>query len=152
MIKYHVTLTAEERAFVDALLKKGKSAATRIQHAQVLLALDETGGVKPWAEARITEAYHVTGRTIENIRRRFVEKGFEAALERKKRERPPKIKIDGEAEAKIITLACSAPPAGRRRWTLKLLADKVVEMEILDSISSVAIGALLKKRRKTLAA
>jgi hypothetical protein len=85
------------------------------------------------------------------MRKTFVEEGFQAAPERKKRGTPPRIKIDGEAEAKIIALACSEPPEGRSRWTLKLLAGKVVELEILDSISDHGIGDLLKKRHKAMA-
>jgi hypothetical protein len=95
----------------------------------------------------IGKAYTTHMRTIGNIRKRFVEEGLEAALERKKREIPPVIKIDGEAEAKIITLACSEPPEGRSRWTLVLLANKVVELGILDSISDHGIGDLLKKTK-----
>jgi hypothetical protein len=89
--------------------------------------------------------YGVRQQAVGVLRKRFVEEGFQAALERKKRETPPWNKIDGEAEAKIIALTCSEPPEGRCRWTLRLLADKVVEMGILDSISDHGIGDLLKK-------
>jgi hypothetical protein len=145
-IKYRVTLTAEEREVLQKLVRQGKTAGYRIRHAQILLALDEIAANESWTDEKVGKAYGAHMRTIGNLRKRFVEEGFEAALERKKRETPPGIiKIDGEAEAKIIALTCSAPPEGRCRWTLKLLADKVVEMGILDSISDHGIGDLLKK-------
>jgi hypothetical protein len=151
-IKYRVTITGEERKFLQTLIKKGKTAGYRIRHAQILLALDEIPANEHWSDARIGAAYGSRQGAVGALRKRFVEEGFEASLERKKREAPPRIKIDGEAEAKIIAIACSEPPEGRRRWTLKLLASKVVELGILDSISDHGIGDLLKKRHKTLAA
>jgi hypothetical protein len=98
---------------------------------------------------RIGNAYGASVRTIGLLRKRFVEEGFQAALERKKRETPPVIKINGEAEAKIIALTCSKPPEGRLRWTLRLLATKVVELGILESISDHGIGNLLKKTKSS---
>ena len=145
-IKYRVNLTGEERDFLQNLVRKGKTAGYRIRHAQILLALDEMPENESWTDGKIGKAYGATTRAIGITRKRFVEEGFEAALERKKRETPPWIKIDGEAEAKIIALTCSEPPEGRCRWTLKLLANKVVELGILDSISDHGIGDLLKKR------
>ena len=144
-IKYRVTLTGEERAFLQKLIQKGRTAGYRIRHAQILLALDEIPANAHWSDARIGEAYGVRQRAVGVLRKRFVEEGFEAALERKKRERPPNIKIDGEAEAKIIALTCGRPPEGRCRWTLKLSAGKVVEPGILESVSDHGIGDLLKK-------
>jgi len=144
-IKYWVTLTAEERAFLQNLVRKGKTAGQRIRHAQILLALDETPRNLHWTDATIGAAYGSCQRTVGALRKRFVEEGFGAALERKRREVPPVIKIDGEAEARIIALTCSRPPEGRSRWTLRLLADKVAELGILDSISDHGIGDLLKK-------
>ena len=144
-IKYRVTLTGEERDFLQRLIQKGNTAGYRIRHAQILLALDEIPANEHWTDAKIGEAYGVLQQAVGVVRKRFVEEGFEAALERKKRDTPPVIKIDGEAEAKIIALTCSAPPEGRSRWTLQLLADKVVELGILDSISDHGIGDLLKK-------
>ena len=144
-IKHRVTLTGEERDFLQKLIQKGNTAGYRIRHAQILLALDEIPANEHWTDAKIGEAYGVLQQAVGVVRKRFVEEGFEAALERKKRDIPPVIKIDGEAEAKIIALTCSAPPEGRSRWTLQLLADKVVELGILDSISDHGIGDLLKK-------
>ncbi|MDR2552375.1 MAG: helix-turn-helix domain-containing protein [Treponema sp.] len=151
-IKYRVTLTGAERQTLQQLVKKGNTAGYRIRHAHILLALDEIAANKHWSDERIGVAYGCRQRSIGELRKRFVEAGFEAALERKQRETPPRIKIDGEAEAKIIALVCSDPPPGRSRWTLKLLAGKVVELGILDSISGHGIGDLLKKRHTTLAA
>jgi hypothetical protein len=107
-IKYRVTLTAEEREFLQNLIKKGNTAGYRIRHAQRLPALDEIPANETWTDGKGGKAYTTNKRTIGNLRKRFVEEGFEAALERKKREIPPVIKIDGEAEAKITALACSA--------------------------------------------
>jgi len=146
-IKYRVTLTEEERDSLKGLVRKGNTAGYRIRHAQLLLALDEIPANESWTDDKIGKAYGVHMRTIGNLRKCFVEEGFQAALGRKKRETPPWIKIDGEAEAKIIALTCSAPPEGRSRWTLKLLANKVVELGILDSISDHGIGDLLKKTK-----
>ena len=145
-IKYNVTLTEEEREILRRLIRKGRTAGYRIRHAHILLALDEIPANAHWSDARIGKAYGVSERAIGHMRKRFVEEGFEAALGRKKRETPPSIiKIDGEAEAKIIALTCGEPPEGRCRWTLKLLADKVVELGILESVSDHGIGDLLKK-------
>jgi hypothetical protein len=102
-------------------------------------------GNEHWPDEKIGIAYGARQQAVGVLRKRFVEEGFEAALERKKRETPPVIKIDGEAEAKIIALTCSRPPEGRCRWTLKLLANRVVEMGILDSICDHGIGDMLKK-------
>ena len=146
-IKYRVTLTGDERSFLQRLIQKGNTAGYRIRHPQILLALEEIPANAHWTDARIGEAYGVRQQAGGVLRKRFVEEGFEAALERKKRETPPTIKIDGEAEAKIIALTCSAPPEGRSRWILLLLANKVVELGILDSISDHGIGDLLKKTK-----
>jgi hypothetical protein len=146
-IKYRVTLTGEERAVLQRLIQKGNTAGYRIRHAQILLALDEIPANEHWTVAKIGDAYDARQRAVGVLRKRFVEECFDAALERKKRETPPVIKIDGEAEAKIIALTCSRPPQGRSRWTLKLLAGKAVELGILDSISDHGIGNLLKKTK-----
>jgi hypothetical protein len=141
-IKYRVSLTAEEREALQKLVKKGNTAGYRIRHAQILLALDEIQVNEHWTDALIGDAYGSRQQAVGVLRKRFVEEGLQAAVERKKRETPPKIKIDGEAEAKITALTCSQPPEGRARWTLQLLANKVVELGILDSISDHGIGDL----------
>jgi hypothetical protein len=148
-IKYHVTLTDEERDSLKKLINKGRTAGYRIKHANILLALDENGGDKKWTDTKVAEAYHTTDVTVTAIRKRFVEGGLEAALERKKRETPPVVKIDGEKEARIIALACSDPPAGHAEWTLRLLAGKTVQLGIFDSISHTAIANCLKKTKSS---
>ena len=150
-IKYRVTLTGEERESLQKLVQKGNTAGHRIRHAYMLLALDEIPANAHWTDWKIGDAYGARQQAVGKLRKRFVEEGFQAALERKKRETPGNSKIDGEAEAKIIALACSQPPSGRVRWTLKLLAEKVVELQILDSISDHGIGNLLKKRNQAMA-
>jgi hypothetical protein len=145
-IKYRVTLTKEEWDLLRNLVKKGRTVGLHIRHAHMLLALDEIPQNAHWTDAKIGAAYGSQQRAVGHLRKRFVEEGFHAAVERKKREVPPVIKIDGEAEAKIIALTCSRPPEGRCRWTLRLLADKVVQLGIPESISDHGIGDLLKKR------
>jgi hypothetical protein len=144
-IKYRVTLTGEEREALKKLIQKGHTAGYRIRHAQILLALDEIPANESRTDRTIAAAYRSNMRSIGNLRKRFVEEGFDAAVERKRRLYPPVIKIDGEAEAKIVTLACSEPPEGRSRWSLRLLADQAVALGILDSISDNGIRNLLKK-------
>jgi hypothetical protein len=148
-IKYRVTLTEEEREILKKLIQKGHTAGYRIRHAQILLALDEIPSNSSWTDGTIAAAYRSNIRSIGNLRKRFVEEGFDAAVERRKRLVPPVVKIDGEAEAKIIALACGEPPKGRSRWTLHLLADNVVELGILESISDNGIRNLLKKTKSS---
>jgi hypothetical protein len=144
-IKYRVTLTSEERTELKKLIAAGRTAGYRIRHAHILLALDEIPENAEWTDKKVGAAYGAHERSIGNLRKRFVEEGLDAALERKKRETPPVIKIDGEAEAKIIAITCGAAPEGRSRWTLQLIADKVVALGILESISPTAIADVLKK-------
>jgi len=146
-IKHKVTLTEIERSELKALIAKGKTQGYRIRHAQILLAVDDILENKEWTDQKIAKAYGTAEKSIGNLRRRFVENGFAAALERQKRETPPKIKIDGEIEAKIVALTCSDAPEGYSQWTLRLLADKVVELGILESVSHTAIADCLKKTR-----
>jgi hypothetical protein len=146
-IKYHVTLTNEEREQLNKIVAKGNTQGYRIRHAQLLLALDDIEENKEWTDKRISKAYRTTEKSIGNLRRRFVEQGFEAALGRQKREDPPKIKIDGETEAKIVALTCSDAPEGYSQWSLRLIADKVVELGIMESVSHTAIAGCLKKTK-----
>jgi transposase len=146
-IKYRVTLSAEERNYLMKIVSKGKTEGYRIRHAHILLAVDEIEENKDWSDKKIAKAYHTTERSIGNLRRRFVEKGLDAALGREKREKAPRIKIDGEIEAKIVALTCSKAPDGYSQWSLRLLADKVVEFGIMESVSHTAIGDCLKKTK-----
>ena len=142
--KYIVRLTGEERSELDHLVKKGKTPGYRMKHANILLAVDADG--PGWTDEKTAEAYRCNRNTVINMRERFVEQGFEAAMERKKRERPGRERIlDGEKEAHLIAVACSRPPAGRAKWTLQLLADKLVALNVVDSISDQTVRRTLKK-------
>ena len=150
MKKYKVTLTAEERQSLHDLIAKGKGAASKLTHARILLKADASEDGLHWPDWRIADALEVHVATIERVRQRFVELGFEAALERKKRETPPRpIKMDGRVEARLIALACSQPPDGRAAWTMQLLADKLVELEVVESISDETVRKALKKTRSS---
>ena len=144
-IKYRVTLTEEERESLQTLVKKGNTAGYRIRHAQILLALDGIPANKHWTDKTTGDACGARQRAAGAPRKRFAEEGFQAAMERKKRETPPAIKTGGEAGAKIIAPACSQPPEGRSRWTPLLSANKAVELGILESVPDNGIRNLLKK-------
>jgi transposase len=150
MKKYKVTLTAEERQQLSDLIAAGKAAARKLAHARILLKADAAPGGPAWADARIAEALEVGTATIERVRQRFVEQGLEAALGRKKQDRPSRPrKLDGRAEARLIALACSAPPDGRKEWTMQLLADKLVELAVVDAVCDETVRRALKKTRSS---
>jgi hypothetical protein len=139
--KYIVELTDDERSTLQEVVKKLKGASQKLKRASILLKADAG-----WTDARIAEALDCRTKTVENVRQRFVELGFEVALSGKKRETPPTEKLlDGEQEAKIIALRLSTPPAGYGKWTLRLLARKVVELEIVDAVSYQTVRRTLKK-------
>lgn len=145
-IKHHVCLTSSERTKLQNLISKGSSTARMIMHANVLLAADENNIHGRKSEAEIAELFHISRQTVHNVRQQYSEKGLAAAVGRKKRDTAPvQAKITGDVEARIIALSCNQPPEGRSKWTLRLLADKAVELEIIDSISYVSIGQVLKK-------
>lgn len=142
--KYIVRLTEEERKELEGIISKGKAAAYKIQHAHLLLKADAEG--PNWSDEKIAEAFSVHINTPRNIRQRFVEQGLEAALGRKKRTRPGRQRVlDGKGEARLIALTRSQPPEGREHWALRLLADKLVALEVVDSISHETIRRTLKK-------
>lgn len=145
--KYKVTLTEAERSELEALISKGKSAARKLAHARILLACDEGADAdrRPPSDTAVAAAVHVSRPTVERVRKAFVEEGLERALNAKRpcRTRPPA--FDGEREAKLIALACSTPPEGRARWTLHLLAEQLVELEVFESISRETVRQVLKK-------
>jgi transposase len=146
MKKYKVTLTSEERNSLQDLIAAGKASAQKLAHARILLKADAAPGGPAWIDARIAEAVEVNVTTVERVRERFVEQGVEAALARKKQDRPSRErKLDGQAEARLVALACSEPPLGRARWTLRLLADKLVELEVVDTVSTETVRQVLKK-------
>ena len=144
--KYLVTLTPEERHWLTALLSAGKRSALALTRARILLKADQADGGPAWEDAAIAQALDCSVRTVERVRQRFVERGLEPALGRKPQDRPSRErKFDGAAEARLIALACSAPPDGRARWTLKLLADKLVELEVVEAVSDETVRRALKK-------
>jgi len=148
--RYVVELTTEERQQLSDLVRKGKALARRIQHAQILLKVDQSPHGPGWTDQQIAEAYGVTVLTVGRIRQRLVEQGLESALARQPRGPSAARKIDGAAEAKMIALACSAPPAGRARWTIRLLADKLVELEIVEAVGRETVRKTLKKTNLSL--
>jgi len=148
MKKWMVRLEAEERERLGQLVRVGKAAAYKIRHANVLLAVDEADGGRGLSDEGVARALGIGVRAIESLRRRFVEEGLEACLIRKKQETPRVEPIfDGEKEAKLIAVACGPPPQDRARWTLELLADRMVELRIVESCSPATIQRMLKKKR-----
>lgn len=146
MKKYIVTLTEEERAALEEITRAGKAAAYKITHARVLLEADASCGGPAWTDEQIADALDVGTATVERLRRRFVEEGLDACLCRKKQARPSRRPtFDGAAEARLIALACSQPPVGRASWTLRLLAGRLVELEVVDSVSHETVRQALKK-------
>ena len=145
MKKYVVELTAAERQQLEELVSKGKALARKIQHAQILLKSDQGERGPGWTDERIGEACGVTVCTVERIRERLVEHGLEDALIRRQSQPAPRRKLDGAAEARLIALACTPAPEGRRRWTIRLLADKLVELEIVGSLGRETVRQTLKK-------
>jgi len=145
--KYHVTLTTEERAELDAMTRHGRAAARKLTHARILLRCDEGTGGPARPDEDVAEALGVGHATVARVRQRFVEQGLEAALV----PAPPSArvyarKLDGDAEARLVALACSAPPAGRNRWTLRLLADRMVVLGHADAgVSYETVRRTLKK-------
>jgi transposase len=149
--RYIVRLTADERERLESMVNRGREAAYRRRHAQVLLLADEGEQGSGLIDREVAERVGCTRRTVEQIRERCVCEGLEAALERKKRSRERSRVLDGEGEARLVSLACSEPPEGRARWTLKMLGDQLVELEVVESISTEAVRQILKKHHQTVA-
>ncbi len=143
--KYRVTLTPEERVQLEQLVSRGKGAARRLAHARVLLQCDESDGGPRRADADVAAALDVSVRTCERVRERFVERGFDAALDPAPTSRNYARRLDGAQEARLVTLACSAPPDGKARWTLRLLADRMVELSYAPAVSHETVRQVLKK-------
>lgn len=142
--KYVVTLTSQERKELLDLVGKGEAAAYKIKHANILLGSDESGENLP-ARA-VAKAYHCHAQTVYGVRRRFVERGLEAAVGRKKRTTPPvPAKMDGRAEARLVALACEETPEGVSRWSLRLLSEKMVDLGVVASLSHETVRRTLKK-------
>ena len=142
--RYVVRLTETERTDLLALVRTGRIAAHKRVHAQVLLKADEGEHGAAWIDTEIAEAVEVHSKTVRNVRKRFVEQGLAAAIERRKL--PPRLrKLDGAQEARLLAVACGSPPEGRARWTLRLLAERLVTLEIVDTISYETVRQTLKK-------
>jgi len=146
MKKYIVRLETEERERLQRLVSTGKAAAYKIRHANILLAVDESKQGSKLTDKQVGRTLGVAVRSIENLRQRFVEQGLEACLERKKRDRPSVERMfDGDKEAKLIAVACGPAPEGRARWTLELLADRVVRLKIVERCSTETVRRTLQK-------
>ncbi len=137
--KYDVQLTADQRSYLEGLVRRGKSSAPTIRHAYILLHADKT-------DNEVAEIVRCHPQSVFNIRKTFVTQGLDVALHRKIRDEPPRPrKLDGAGEAHLIQIACSEPPEGRNRWTLQLLADRLVELQVVESISIKTVERTLKK-------
>src|SRR6202051_3603535 len=147
--KYVVRLRGDERKKLNKMIRKGKSSAQRLMKARILLKADVSDAGEGWSDSRIIEALETSATTVYRTRQQLVEEGFEAVLSRKQRARPsvPRI-FDGEKEARLIALACSKPPKGRARWTLRLLEHQVVELDIVDRASDSTIWRGFNKKHE----
>lgn len=143
--RYKVTLTQPERAHLTELTRSGKSTAAKFIHARALLLCDAGEFGDPWKVAEVAAALGVSSRTIEHLKQRFVEEGIEAALARKPPSKPRPVNFDGEFDARLTALACSQAPDGRHRWTVRLLAEKLVELKITERVSTMTVQRSLKK-------
>jgi len=143
--RYKVTLTPTEREQLTELTRSGKSTAAKFIHARALLLCDAAASGDPWKVADVAAALGVSSRTIEHLKQRFVEEGLDAALTRKPQSKPRAVNFDGVFDARLTALACSEAPAGRQRWTVRLLAEKLVELKIADHVSTMTVQRSLKK-------
>ncbi|SRR6266568_6378521 len=145
MKKYIVKLSEEEREELHKLMAQGQAPARKLTHARILLKADSGQGGPAWGDQAISTALEVGTATIERVRERFVEEGLQAALKRRSPNRRYVRKLDGAQEAYVIALTCSAPEQGRERWTLQMLADKLVELQIVEDIARETVRQVLKK-------
>jgi hypothetical protein len=143
--KYRVTLSAAERDELTALIRKGKADARKLAPARVLLQVDESAAGECGTDEQVARSLNLSTRTIERVRERFVEQGLAPALRPKPSTRRYERAFDGAQEARLIALACSAPPEGKSRWTLRLLAEPAVELKIVDTVSHECVRQALKK-------
>lgn len=143
--QYVVELTPEQRAELKHLVSTGTAPAAAISHARILLKADQAPGGPAWKDAHISEAFDLSVRTVVRVRQAFVQRGLAGSILRKKRAGPRSRKLDGVHEAHLVALVCSPPPAGRARWTLRLLTDEFVQLTDLDAVSRETIRQTLKK-------
>lgn len=142
--QYKITLTEEERALLNNIIKNRSSKSPQVRRSYMLLAADENGD-KQWTDEKISSSYGCSVSTIERLRKRFVEDSFETALYGKKREPVKEKLLDGRVEAKLVALRCSNPPEGYQNWSLRLLADRMVALEYVEHISHESVRQLLNK-------
>ena len=151
MKKYIVLLDPDEREKLMKIISSGRGPARLFTHARILLKADQSEGAPCWSDEKISDALEITVQTIERLRKQFVDEGFDAVLSRRKyKKKVSRKKIDGDVEAHLIALACSSPPEGRSRWTLRLLADSVIELGYVDGISHETVRQTLKKTKLSL--
>ena len=143
--KYRVTLTDEQRRGLRRLIASGQAPARKLMHARILLKSDGSRGAPGWSAAKISQALEVGAATVERVRQQFAREGLEAALVRRRSRRVYQRKLDGAGEAHLIALTCGDPPAGRERWTLRLLAERMVTLEHVDALSHETVRRTLKK-------
>lgn len=142
---YVLKLTVDERQELETVLRRGRAAGWKLQRAQALLQCDQGPDGPGWKDADVSQAYGCTSRSVENWRKQAVEQGPLSLLERRPRSDKGICKLDGAGEARLVKLACSRPPAGRARWTLRLLAERLVELEIVESLSHETVRQMMKK-------
>ena len=147
--RYVVALTDDERGSLEGLIAAGTAPARKLTHARILLKADAEPFGPGWVDERIAEAVEVSQPTVARVRRQCVEAGVEAALNRRAPRRDYRRKLDGEQEARLLAVVCSEPPAGEARWTLRLLADTLVELEVVDAVSYQTVRRTLKKTRSS---
>jgi transposase len=148
--KYIVTLAQEERRMLREMVFRGKAAARKLMHARILLKADVSEGAPALDDAAIAQEVEAGRATVERVRKEFVEEGLDAALERRKPRRQYRRKLDGDGEAHLIALACSQAPEGRSRWTLRLLAERMVALEQVEAVSYETVRQVLKKTNSSL--
>jgi hypothetical protein len=147
MVRYKVTLTEKERQQLEAILSKGKHTSLQFRNACILLNCDESDSNEKSPNEQIAKVLHVTPKTVERLKQRFVEEGFDACIDRKPYPEIKDIKTDGDFEAHLVAISCSQAPAGYARWSLRMLADKMVELNFADSVSHETVRQVLKKTK-----
>ncbi len=151
MKKYEVVLNEEQRQYLQRLISRGSAPARSIRRAYILLKSDTSSEGAGWSYKEIIQSFNVSAPTIADVRRKFVKEGLESAIFRKKPDREYPRKLDEEAEAHLIALVCSKPPEGKEKWTLRLLANKMVELGYVEKVSHETVRQVLKKRTQVLA-
>lgn len=150
MIRYHIRLSQEEVKELRIIINKGSHTSQTFRAAYILLNCDEGDYSEKVTNEQISKVLKVGMRTIDRVKKKFIEEGFEKVLERRVSSRIYEVKIDGDVEAKLVKLCCSEPPCGFAKWSLRLLADKMVELKYIESISYVSVGKVLKKMNLSL--